>query len=125
VSGQHLPPDHSRGDASTVGGYAAVHARPAAFEGADGASYTVEIMVEETGDAAGPYGAYFLFVRWSAGVPALAGHVESDFLARARTPAASREALGRMPLADVKRTLDALIRRRDTPSDVGAGERAE
>jgi hypothetical protein len=29
-------PDHSKGDASTIGGYAAVHDRPAAFEGSDG-----------------------------------------------------------------------------------------
>ena len=37
---QHRQPDHSRGDANTLGGYAAVHDRPAAFEGADGFSYT-------------------------------------------------------------------------------------
>ena len=34
--GQFLPADHSRGDANTIGGYIAVHSRPAAFEGSDG-----------------------------------------------------------------------------------------
>ena len=32
MSGRFLPPDHSRGDANTIGGYTAVHARPAAFD---------------------------------------------------------------------------------------------
>ena len=54
------------GDANTIGGYAAVHARPAAFEGTDGMSYSVEIVVDETEIAGRPYGAYLLFVRWRA-----------------------------------------------------------
>ena len=37
---QFRQPDHSKGDANTLGGYIAVHDRPAAFEGADGFSYT-------------------------------------------------------------------------------------
>ena len=46
--GQFLPADHSLGDANTIGGYMAVHARPAAFEGKDGVSYSVEILADET-----------------------------------------------------------------------------
>ena len=64
MSGRFLPPDHSRGDANTIGGYAAVHARPAAFEGSDGMSYSVEIAVDDTGTADQPFGAYLLFLRW-------------------------------------------------------------
>ena len=44
-----LPADHSKGDERTIGGYAAVHARPAAFEGRDGLSYSVEIMSDPVG----------------------------------------------------------------------------
>ena len=40
----YRPPDHSKGDESTIGGYMAVHDRPAAFEGSDGFSYSVEII---------------------------------------------------------------------------------
>jgi hypothetical protein len=109
VTGQHLPADHTRGDASTVGGYAAVHARPAAFEGVDGASYSVDLLTDATGDPASPWGAYLFFVRWSAGTPALDGHLESDFLAWGPTESGARAALSRLPLADAKRTLDALI----------------
>jgi hypothetical protein len=43
---RYRPPDHSKGDESTIGGYMAVHDRPAAFEGSDGFSYSVEIMVD-------------------------------------------------------------------------------
>ena len=64
MPGRHLPPDHSRGDERTLGGYAAVHARPPAFEGRDGMSYSVEVLTDATGEAARPYGAYLLFLRW-------------------------------------------------------------
>ncbi len=50
--GRFLPPDHDAGDPNTIGGYQAVHARPAAFEGRDGASYSIEIVVDETGGRA-------------------------------------------------------------------------
>jgi hypothetical protein len=112
VSGQHLPPDHSLGDASTIGGYAAVHARPAGFEGADGASYSVEVMTDETGDRAAPWAAYLFFIRWSPGRPGLEGHLESEYLERGATEAEVRAALGAWPLDAGKHTLDALIRRR-------------
>lgn len=107
--GQFHPADHSKGDANTIGGYAAVHARPAAFEGLDGASYSVEIMVDETGDVTAPHVGYLLFVRWRSGDPVAAGHLESDYLHYARDEAAARAAVGAMRLDVVKQLLDSLI----------------
>ena len=112
--GQFLPPDHSKGDESTVGGYAAVHARPAALEGPDGLSYSLEILADATGEAARPFGAYLLFVQWKrVGAPGVGGHLESEFLAWGATAARARRALGALPLADAQRVLDALIRAKD------------
>jgi hypothetical protein len=113
--GRFLPPDHSKGDERTIGGYMAVHARPAAFEGVDGMSYSVEIETDETGDPAQPYGAYLLFVRWSHGEPRVTGHLESDFLARASSEQEARAHLGALSLEEVKRVLDALIREHTPP----------
>jgi len=118
--GAHLPPDHSLGDESTVGGYAAVHARPPAFEGADGMSYSVELCADETGDPAAPVGGYLLFLRWRrVGEPGIEGHLETDFIVRGDDEPAVLRELGRMPLRTVKATLDALIRK----SDVGLPKR--
>ncbi|MCU0648953.1 MAG: hypothetical protein MUF00_13210 [Gemmatimonadaceae bacterium] len=113
MAGQHLPPDHSKGDERTLGGYRAVHGRPPAFEGADAASYSVEILTDTTGETATPWGAYLFFVRWSAGEPEVAGHLETEFLARGTSELAVREALGRMALETVKATLDGLVRARN------------
>jgi hypothetical protein len=104
-----IPPDHSRGDERTLGGYMAVHARPAAFEGSDGLSYSVSIETDDTGEAGEPVGAYLFFVRWGRGEPQVAGHLESDFLVRGGTAEEARERLGAYPLEEVKRVLDALI----------------
>ena len=108
--GRFLPPDHSKGDEHTLGGYMAVHARPAAFEGEDGASYSADIGLDETGDATAPVGAYLIFLRWSPGEPRVVGHLESDFLARARTEEEARAAVGALSLAETKHLLDELIR---------------
>lgn len=110
MNGQHIPPDYSRGDESTLGGYAAVHGRPPAFDGPDGIAYSVDILVDRTGNSPDEWGAFLLFVRWSSGRPGLAGHLESDFLTRASTPDAARTELGRWPLTDVKQVLDQLAR---------------
>ena len=107
--GQFLPPDHSKGDEKTIGGWMAVHARPAAFEGSDGLSYSVEIDVDATEDAAAPYGAFFVFVRWSPGEPQVTGHIETDYLIRAGTAEEARAKLGALPLEEAKRILDAEI----------------
>ena len=112
VPGRHLPPDPSQGDERTLGGYMAVHARPAAFEGSDGMSYSVEILVEETGDAEAPWGASLLFLRWRRiGESGVEGHLETEFLTVAQSESAAREALGAMPLEEVKAHLETLLRR--------------
>src|SRR5690606_23706385 len=111
-AGRFLPPDPSSGDENTLGGYMAVHARPAAFEGKDGMSYSVEILASETGDARQPWGGYLLFLRWSRmGRSAVEGHLESDFLSRAATELEAREAVGRLTLGETKAVLDDLVRR--------------
>ena len=97
---QFLPADHSKGDANTVGGYAAVHARPPAFEGKDGTSYSVEIMTDATGDPARPWAGYLLFVRWRQGDPVASGHVETDYLRYAATEDEARSEVGAMQLND-------------------------
>ncbi len=111
MPGRHLPPDHSAGDERTLGGYAAVHARPAAFEGADGVAYSVEIMADRTGDPARPWGAYLLFMRWRRiGEPGVEGHLESDFLRHAATEAEALAMAGAMTLLEAREVLDALVR---------------
>ncbi len=110
MAGRHLPADHAAGDPNTIGGYMAVHARPAAFEGRDGMSYSVSIESDDTGDPSAPAGAFFLFLRWRRiGAQGVEGHLESGFLERAATVREAREALGRWPLAEVRRVLDELI----------------
>jgi hypothetical protein len=107
---QFLPADHSKGDPNTIGGYAAVHDRPAAFEGSDGFSYSVEIMTQETGDRSAPWGAFLLFVQWARlGAQSPEGHVETDFLATAGTEGEARRLIGETPLSHVKELLDAAI----------------
>ena len=110
MPGQHLPADHGRGDANTIGGYAAVHGRPAAFEGTDGLSYSVEIVTSATGDAERPWGAYLLFVRWSRiGATSPSGHLETDFLAEADTEEDARAIVGALSLAEVRGALHSAI----------------
>src|SRR5205814_8067594 len=65
--GRFIPPDHSKGDPNTIGGYMAVHDRPAAFEGIDGASYSVELVSDSSGDKERPFAAHRVFVRWRPG----------------------------------------------------------
>jgi len=121
--GQFIPPDPSKGDESTIGGYAAVHGRPAALEGRDGKSYSIEILSDTADDAplpavgasaGGPrYGAYLLFVQWSRlGAQRVEGHLESEFLVTADSAAEAERALGAMPLTEAQRVLDTLLRER-------------
>jgi len=110
MPGQHLPADHSRGDANTIGGYAAVHGRPAAFEGSDGLSYSVEIVTVPTGDTERPWGAYLLFVQWSRiGGTSPTGHLESDFLAESDSEQDARALVGALSLSQVRGVLHELI----------------
>ena len=110
MPGQHLPADHSRGDANTIGGYAAVHGRPAAFEGSDGVSYSVEIVSAATGHDERPWGAYLLFVQWGRlGAASPTGHLETDFLAESDTEDDARAVVGALSLGQVRGVLHALI----------------
>jgi hypothetical protein len=110
---RYRPPDHSKGDESTIGGYMAVHDRPAAFEGSDGFSYSVEIMVDPPEIDAAPWQAFFLFVKWARlGAQTPEGHVESGYLAQGSSEPDARQRIGAMPLGDVKSLLDELIAER-------------
>ena len=112
--GRFLPPDHSRGDERTVGGYAAVHGRAAGLEGKDGCSYSLEVMTDDTGERERPHGAYLIFLRWRRmGEQGVEGHLETDFLAYGDTPEAAAAQVGAMPLTECQRLLDALIAARD------------
>lgn len=110
--GQFKQPDFSRGDPNTIGGYAAAHDRPAAFEGSDGFSYSVELMATEDGDGNEPWGAFVFFVRWARiGASSPEGHLESEVLARGATQEQALERLGALPLDQVRRVLHDLIAR--------------
>ena len=110
MPGHFVPPDHTRGDANTLGGYAAVHSRPAAFEGPDGLSYSVEILAEQTGDAARPWGAYLLFMRWARqGAQRVDGHIETPFLAWGASEVEALARASAMPLAEVRTVLETMV----------------
>lgn len=114
MPGQHIPADHSRGDANTIGGYAAVHGRPAAFEGPDGMSYSVEIVSTPTSSREAPWAAYLLFVQWArVGASTPSGHLETDFLAESDTEAEVRAIVGSLSLAQVRAALDGLVAARE------------
>ena len=107
--GQFIPADHSKGDANTVGGYTAVHSRPPAFEGKDGASYSVEIMTDETGDPSRPWAGYLFFVRYQHGDPVASGHVETDYLRYADSEREAQDLVGAMQLNDALLELNKAI----------------
>ena len=105
-----VPPDPEKGDANTIGGYRAVHDRPAAFEGPDGLSYSVEVVADQTGEADRPWGAYLLFVRWHrTGEQGPAGHLETDYLARGAAEQEVLDDVARLPLSAAKGLLDACV----------------
>lgn len=87
----------------------AVHARPAAFEGADGASYSAEIVIDADADSGeGVVSGYLLFVRWRAGDPVASGHVETDYLATG-TEAEVRREIGALTLQEVRSLLNSRL----------------
>lgn len=89
----------------------------------DGLSYSVDILVDETGEAGAPYGAFLFFLQWGRGEPEASAHLETDFLVRGASEAAVREVVGRMPLLTVKATLDGLIRGRGVGGSASDGAR--
>jgi hypothetical protein len=109
---QFRQPDFSKGDPNTLGGYMAVHDRPAAFEGSDGFSYSVEILADDDHQGSDPWEGYLFFIRWARiGASSPEGHLESEILARGATESEARERVGMMALNEVKRVLDDLIAR--------------
>ena len=91
----------------------AVHDRPAAFEGSDGFSYSVEILAQREPEELLPWGGFFLFVKWARiGAQSPEGHLESDYVARGATETEAIASAGRLSLSDTKRILDELIARR-------------
>ncbi len=108
--GRFLPPDHDAGDETTVGGYAAVHGRPAALDGADGHAYSLDVLVDRTDDPDEPWGAFLVFLRWTrVGEQSVEGHLESDLLSWGATEEEARARLGTIPLAEAQLILDHLI----------------
>ena len=94
----------------------AVHDRPAAFEGSDGFSYSVEILAQQESAVLDPregtpdWAAFFLFVKWARiGAQSPEGHRESDYVARGATEAEAVANAGRLTLSETKKVLDALI----------------
>lgn len=91
-----------------------MHARPAALEGRDGFSYSIEILSDSTGEPERPFGAYLMFVQWSRlGAQKVEGHLESGFLAWGAGAHEAEAALGEVALSAAQSVLDALIRARD------------
>ena len=90
-----------------------MHGRPAAFEGTDGFSYSVEIVTAPTGDNQRSWGAYLLFVQWSrVGATTPTGHLESEYLAESDTEKDARAVVGMLSLSEVRGVLQTLIAER-------------
>jgi len=96
----------------TLGGYVEEHDRAAAFEGADGQPYTVDVDVEHAPGQTPPYAAFLVFIRWAATGAGIMDHLESGDIARAATEEEARRAALELSLYEVKAELDAAIARR-------------
>ncbi len=95
----------------SLGGYFEKHSRPPAFEGSDGASYSVDVHIEEDGTADTPFGAALIFVRWSPDGAQPVGHLETDLLAHAACKSDAKIAMLKLTLHEVKAHLEQLIER--------------
>ncbi|HYJ80853.1 MAG TPA: hypothetical protein VEW03_14670 [Longimicrobiaceae bacterium] len=96
----------------TLGGYAAVHGRAAAFQGCDGEPYTAAVETDTQDDPTAPWTAYLVFVRWAQTGTAIMGHLESGDLVAAAGEEEARAALEGLSLQRVRELLDEAIRRR-------------
>ena len=107
----------------TLGGYATVHGRAAAFQGCDGEPYTAAVEIDAADDPERPFAAYLVFIRWAQTGTAVMGHLETGDLVAAPTEAAAREALEGLGLAEVRALLDETIRlkRREAEEDRADG----
>ncbi len=99
-------------DDTTLGGYPAVHGRAPAFEGVDGAPYTVSIEAEPAEGEEGRWGGYLIFLRWAETGTAIMGHLETPNLVEGESETEVRTLLERYPLSRVKEILDETIRRK-------------
>lgn len=90
-----------------LGGYLRKHERAPAFEGSDGAAYSVAVLVD--GDVDGRFGAALLFVRWSEAGDRPVGHLETDYLAFGATEKEAKTAAHALTLHEVKDHLERLI----------------
>jgi hypothetical protein len=103
-------------DDVTLGGYFAVHQRPPAFEGMDGAAYSVALYVDETPGPDGRYGGALLFVRWNPAGDQPDGHLETECVSFGSSIPEVEEAMRALTLHQVKDLLDgAILRSRDLP----------
>ena len=94
---------------SSLGGYFEKHSRPPAFEGSDGASYSVDVYIEEDETTNKRYSAALIFVRWSSDGAQPVGHLETAPLAVADLRAQVKSALYALSLHQVKGHLERLI----------------
>lgn len=97
---------------TTLGGYLREHRRPPAFEGLDGAPYTVALEVEKTPNLAAPFEGYLVFPRWADSGLGVVGHLETPTLTTERSREAALEWLGALTLGRVKALLDEAVRTR-------------
>ena len=101
----------------TLGGYVEAFRCPPAFQGADGVSYTADIIVDEKPDERGQFGAAVLFIRWSSDGDQPDGHLETAYLAHGESPAQARTVLEDLTLYELKEHLDRLIEERKERPD--------
>lgn len=104
-------------DDTTLGGYQRLHQRPPAFGGPDGRAYSAAILVDDTPDAEGRYGAGLLFVRWSPAGDTPDGHVETDWVVFGGSAAGAKQAAQALTLREVKDHLDRAVRARQQEPD--------
>lgn len=104
-----IPPEDA--DESTLGGYAAIHGRAAAFEGSDGRAYTTAIEADPNEDGDGWVG-YLVFLQWAPEGSAIMGHLDSGDLVTGRTREEAQAAVEALSLREVKRLLEASIERK-------------
>jgi hypothetical protein len=102
---------------ASLGGYFEKHSRPPAFQGSDGASYSVDVYIEEDQRAEAKYSAALIFVRWSADGAQPVGHLETEYLVRSDRRADAKAALYALSLHDVKEHLERLIERKQEIPD--------
>ncbi len=101
----------------SLGGYFEKHSRPPAFEGSDGASYSVDVYIEEDQTANKQFAGALIFVRWSPDGTQPVGHLETGFLVYADRRLEAKTAVHELTLHEVKEHLEKLIERHKELAD--------